>query len=124
MQRNEIVYTLAQDWKVWLSSKRLLSPPMPKGILDKLLETVKPEPKDRDFNPYMVAFNMAYVQLDESMQIPFLYIYCDLRVVPVKTIAHKLGIERVAFYLRAHEAARKIKRNADKIHCENVLTVI
>ena len=124
MQRNEIVYTMAQDWKVWQASKRLLSPRPPKGILDKLLETVKPETKDRDFNPYMVAFNMAYSQLDEGMQIPFVFIYCDLRVMPVKTIAHKLGIERATFYLRAHEAARKIKRNADKIHCENVLTVI
>jgi len=109
-KRNEVVYQLAQDWLIWLNSRRFLGDPPQKNILAAMMERNKMR-KDAPNGPMsaeIAAFNLAVNALNAGQLIPFIAVYCDFRPKPIKTMADELGIQSPAFYERAHDVASKV----------------
>jgi len=116
--RNEVVYTLAQEWLIWLNSRRFLGQPMPKNILVMLAEKNLGgnPPPDGPMSAQMSAFNLAVNSITEDYRmVPFLTVYADYRPKPIKTLAADLGIARDTFYEKAHEAAAYVLRTARQL---------
>lgn len=116
-KRNEQVYQMAQDWLIWLKSRRFVGPPPQKNILVALAEKNKDkgEPPDGPMSAEIAAFNLAINALKAGYLVPFVAVYCDYRPKPVKTLAYELGIQPPAFYERAHEAATKVMSDSIKL---------
>lgn len=116
--RNEVVYQLAQEWLVWLNSRRFLGQPLQKNILVMLAEKNKTKkgPPDGPMSAEMAAFNLAVNALtDAGHLVPFITVYCDFRMKPIKTLAGELGIGRDTFYERAHETAQSLYRKTQEL---------
>lgn len=108
--RNEQVYQMAQEWLIWLNSRKFLGQPPQKNILVALAEKnmSKGMPPDAIMSAELAAFNIAVNTLDNGSLIPFITVYCDFKTKPVKTLAIDLGIGRDQFYERAHKAALNV----------------
>lgn len=101
---------MAQEWIQWADSKRFFGPPPSKTILEMMQKRTAPSnpPPDFSLSAELCAFNLAVMAQKEPMLIPFLVVYCHTGDKPAKVYADKLGIERPAFYDRAHKAAGDI----------------
>ena len=119
-QRNETVYNLAQEWLEWKRTKGFTNVPPQKNILDRS-ESGGIQP-NAELSPELAAFNIGLRALEENSPgyfIPFMVTYVGkrelaekLHKMPVKTMCSSLGIERTAFYARAHEGANRIHAQA------------
>jgi hypothetical protein len=106
------MYQLAQDWLVWLNSKRFLGDAPAVNILAMLQPERSRSTREPDgnFSQELSAFNSAFNAQPLSQQIPFIAVYCGIKPYPIKTIAGQLGIERHTLYNRAHITATEIHR--------------
>ncbi len=78
------------------------------------------EAPDAELSAELHAFNLALKAQEDENRVPFLVIYCDLRKVPIKTLAHELGIHRDTFYTRAHKTAEHLVRMTQRLRSESV----
>lgn len=101
---------MAQEWIQWADSKKFFGPPPSKNILVLLQKqnASSNPPPDAPLSAELCAFNLAVMAQPESLLIPFLVVYCHAGDKPTKVYADNLGIERPAFYDRAHKAAGDI----------------
>lgn len=116
MARVERAYNMAQDWVLWLDTRRFYAPPEKKNILARLQGggSSRGEP-DARCTAEMVAFNLALTSLPMKLFVPFVVVYCHHKPDPIKVIAHQQGVGQSKFYERAHRAARQSLYIADKL---------
>ncbi len=117
MARNERVYNLAQDWREWLRTRRFLCKPEQKGILARLIPDSRPSRGEPDgaMIAEMSAFNTSVTSLEPGKLVPFVWVYCEYRPKPAKTVAAEMNINRKTFYDRADTAAGEVERLTDKL---------
>lgn len=115
--RNEQVYQMAQEWLIWLNSRKFLGQPPQKNILLELAERnkVSKGAPDGIMSSEIAAFNLAVNALDAGSLIPFITVYCDYKPKPIKTLAIDLGIGRDQFYERAHKAALNVIKTSREL---------
>lgn len=116
MARVERAYNLAQEWVLWLDTRRFYAPPEKKNILARMCgdDGVK-EPPDAPITPEIVAFNLAVTSLSMKKFTAFVAVYCGYRPSPIKVMAHEGGLSSSKYYERAHNAAHEILYVADKL---------
>jgi hypothetical protein len=105
--RNEAAYQMAQDWVKWLDSRRFLGPPLQRNILAQFMPSKTGREPNGPMSAELNAFNLAVSSLDIGEFVPFVVIYCEIKIKPIKAIAADMGIGRDTFYDRAHCAASK-----------------
>lgn len=119
--RHEHIYQKAQEWLIWLNTRRFLGEAPQKNILVAMMERDKEKkpPPDALMSAEIAAFNLAVSALDYEHLLPFCAVYCDYRPKPIKTLANEIGIARDTFYERAHETALKVNRTAIQLEVLN-----
>jgi hypothetical protein len=105
--RNEAAYQMAQDWVQWLDSRRFLGPPLQRNILAQFMPSKAGREPNGPMSAELNAFNLAVASLDVGEFVPFVVVYCGIKIKPIKAIAADMGIGRDTFYERAHCAASK-----------------
>jgi hypothetical protein len=105
--RNEAAYQMAQEWVKWLDSRRFLGPPLQRNILAQFMPSKTGREPNGPMSAELNAFNLAVSSLDVGEFVPFVVIYCEIKIKPIKAIAADMGICRDTFYERAHCAASK-----------------
>jgi hypothetical protein len=105
--RNEAAYQMAQEWVKWLDSRRFLGPPLQRNILAQFMPSKTGREPNGPMSAELNAFNLAVSSLDVGEFVPFVVIYCEIKIKPIKAIAADMGIGRDTFYERAHCAASK-----------------
>lgn len=116
MARVERAYNLAQEWVLWLDTRRFYAPPEKKNILDRMAGGGGgKEPPDAAITPELVAFNLAVTDLPMKKFMAFVVVYCGYRPSPIKVIANDHGINPSKFYERAHTAAHEVLHVADRL---------
>lgn len=108
--RNEKAYELAQEWVTWLDTRRFYGPPEQRSILAQFMPSVSKAPPNANNSTEIHAFNLAVCALPVGELVPFIAIYCGLRPKPIKCMADDIGIERAAFYERAHASAGSVMK--------------
>lgn len=96
-------------WQQWLRTRRLLAPPPSRpNILARMQpHAVLPEP-DGPMSAEMALFDLAVRSLPDGLDKTALVAFYGPRRLPVKAMAHRLGISRKTFYRavkRAQQAA-------------------
>lgn len=116
MARVERAYNMAQDWVLWLDTRRFYAPAEKKNILARLQggDTSRGEPDARCMAE-MVAFNLALTSLPMNLFVPFVAVYCHHKPDPIKVMAHEQKVSASKFYERAHRAAHQALHIADKL---------
>ncbi len=116
MARVERAYNMAQDWILWLDTRRFYAPPEKKNILARLQggDTNKGEP-NAPITPELVAFNLAVTGLPMKKFVPFVAVYCGYKPSPIKVLAHEEGVNPSNFYERAHKAAHEALHVTDRL---------
>lgn len=117
MARNERAYNLAQEWVLWLDTRRFYAPPEKKNILARMSGGGGgKEPPDASITPEMVAFNLAVTGLTMKKFTAFVAVYCGYRPSPIKVLAHEGGLSSSSkYYDRAHNAAHEVLHIADRL---------
>ena len=101
---------LLYNWVYWIQTRRFYAPPLPPNMLMLMQVDRRPssEPPNARNNALCAAFNAVIMGAEEGHRLPFLYVYLkQYRPEPVKTLAHKLGIDTDTVYQRAHNAAER-----------------
>ena len=107
MSRNARAQALADDWQYWLATRRFFAPPEAKNILAMMSDKTRPakEPPNAALSADIAAFHIAVCGLPDKLGAAFIRVYCGWPNEPVKTLAFDAGIERLAYYERAHKGA-------------------
>ena len=116
MSRNARAQALADDWFMWLMTRRFFAPPPQKHILARLIQAEKNrEPPSAPLSAEMSAFNQGVIGMDEKCVIPFLRVYCGFPNQPVKLLAYNENINPDTFYERAHKGAGQAVRTMNHL---------
>lgn len=96
-------------WQQWLRTRRLLAPkPWRPNILARMLpQPVRQEP-DGPMSADLALFDLAVRSLPDGVDKAALIAFYGPRRLPVKLMAHRLGVSRKTFYKavkRAQQAA-------------------
>ncbi|MCR4301872.1 MAG: hypothetical protein NUV51_09700 [Sulfuricaulis sp.] len=111
------LHMLFYDWAQWVRSKRLYAPsPNPQSIIGSLVRLPGGNERNARLDTTLAALHMAVSGADESHKaLVCCYYLGGQRVskyrrgrVPVKTIAHAMGVSRKTFYARLLEVRRAI----------------
>lgn len=122
--KNERAQNLAYDWMKWLCTRRLFGPPPPKHILAILsMPDSSGEAPDAALSADMQAFHASVASLPDSIGRAFIRVYCGVPNTPIKTLAFEEGIERNAYYARAHQGASQALRGMALIKAHSLLRV-
>ena len=106
-EKNQRAQALADDWQYWLTTRRFFAPPEAKNILAMMSDKTRPakEPPNAGLSAEIAAFHIAVCGLPDKLGSAFIRVYCGWPNEPVKTLAFNAGIERPAYYERAHKGA-------------------
>lgn len=116
-KRHEHIFQLAQDWIVWLESRKYYERRGVKCILAKL-QPCSGDPEfvaDGPLSSEISAFNTAINHIDRERLLPFIVIYCGVRPKPINFLASEYGVSRYQFYNIAHDIALEIYCKTQKI---------
>lgn len=119
---NVELHSLFAEWSGWVRSKRLYSPnPNPQSIIGTLVRLPGGREGNARLDAQLAALHSAIAGADEIDHVLIVCYYLRAQShrkyrrggVPVKTLAHALGVSRKTFYVRLLEARRRIWQRVD-----------
>lgn len=111
------LHVLYTEWAAWCRSKRLYAPsPNPQSVIGCLVKPPSERTGDGKLDPQIAALHLAILGADEENRGIVTCYYLRGQIVskyrrgglPVKTIAHLMGVSRKTFYVRLSEARKAI----------------
>lgn len=120
---NVELHSMFCEWAGWVRSKRLYSPsPNPQSIIGSLVRLPSGREGNARLDPQLAALHAAIVGADEIDHIIIVCYYLRAQShrkyrrggVPVKTMAHALGVSRKTFYARLLDTRRRIWQRVEK----------
>lgn len=123
MKTNLQLHSMFAEWAGWVRSKRLYSPsPNPQSIIGTLVRLPSGREGNARLDPQLAALHSAIIGAEEADRILIVCYYLRAQShrkyrrggVPVKTMAHALGVSRKTFYARLLETRRRIWQRVEK----------
>ena len=120
---NVKLHSLFSEWANWVRSKRLYAPsPNPQSIIGTLVRLPSGREGNARLDAQLAALHSAIIGADEAdhMLIVCYYLRGEMKKryrrggVPVKAMAHALGVSRKTFYVRLLDARRRIWQRVEK----------
>lgn len=120
---NVKLHSMFCEWAGWVRSKRLYSPsPNPQSIIGTLVRLPSGREGNARLDPQLAALHSAIIGAEEADRILIVCYYLRAQShrkyrrggVPVKTMAHALGVSRKTFYARLLDTRRRIWQRVEK----------
>lgn len=111
------LHALCLAWRHWLRTRKLLAPPQwqPNILARMQPQQVNPEP-DGPMSADLAMFDLAVRALPDTLDKLALVAFYGTRSMPIKTLAHHMGISRKTFYksvkrgrLEAYQLSQRLR---------------
>jgi len=118
------VHQFCQDWARWHYTRRMIAPPPPKSLLQRMTEPpgrdMGSEGPDVNLSASASYFNLALLGMPDGKPKQAFYLYYLHRVRPVKVLADEFEMTEQGFYKMLKTFRMNAHRAYHRMLCGNL----